>query len=87
MSCSYFLTIESWYCTSKLLGLDELLSHSEEIILLMRRLLNYIKERILHDDLSHLSELLIQHQVLMVRVILLLLKLLPLLLIVSGILY
>ena len=53
----------------------------------MRRLLNDIKERILHDDLSHLSELLIQHQVLMVRVILLLLKLLPLLLIVSGILY
>jgi hypothetical protein len=52
--------------------LNKFLPHSQEIIFLMRRLLNDVKERVFHHYLCHFSELFVQHQVIVVRVVLLL---------------
>lgn len=60
------------FYNSNQFGLYKFLPHPQEIIFLMRRLLNYVKERVFHNYLCHFSELLIQHQVLMVRIVLLL---------------
>ena len=60
------------FYNSNQFGLYKFLPYSQEIIFLMRRLLNYVKERVFHNYLCHFSELLIQHQVIMVRVVFLL---------------
>ena len=53
--------------------LDKLLTDSEEIVFLVSSLLNDVKERIFHDDLSHFKELIIEEQPFMVRIVPLLL--------------
>jgi hypothetical protein len=54
---------------SKLVGLDELLAHAKEVVLLVSGLLHDVEEGVLHDDLSGLQELLVQQQVFVVRIV------------------
>ena len=54
---------------SGFVGLNELLAHSQEIVLLMGRLLHDVEKGVLHHNLSDVQKLVIQQQPLMVRVI------------------
>jgi hypothetical protein len=56
---------------SQLVRLDEFLTHTQEVILLVGCLLDYVEEGVLHYYLGRLKELVVQEQVLVVRVVLL----------------
>jgi len=54
---------------SQLVGLDELFTHPQEVVLLMGGLLDYIEEGVLHDDLRCLQELVTEEEVLVVGIV------------------
>ena len=54
---------------SQLVGLDELFTHPQEVILLMGGLLDDVEEGVLHDDLRGLQEFVVEKKVLVVGIV------------------
>ena len=54
---------------SNLLGLDKLFTDPEEIVFLMSSFLNYVEKCVLKNDLCDFFELIVQNQVVVVRII------------------